>query len=332
MHDAIKNKDQRVEQLSGIDEQDPLGLTQAGSQLDAERSMAEERERLLRAEQDRLDEEQKKIEARRLELEAERKRQAAEVERLRLEAEKEQKRLEAEAEKKRIAERLAQLAERREQERAEQERLEREAELERRRAEEKLQALKLEQERHRSEQERLELEAQREVEEAERRFKELSFTDLPKQPAMDEEEHAVPQFREQPGTSRRIPMAIAAFAVVMIGGVVAWQFMSGATNVPASAMQQTVAAPALQTVQAVSEVPPVTDAELPPLDEQMTNAIPQDTAAAEAPAADVTQGVSERPKRAQTTAVQEKPKKAPAEKQAAPAKKQVTVDDLINDN
>jgi hypothetical protein len=301
--------------------------------LDVERTKAEEREREIRAEQERLDQEQRKIEARRLELEGERQRQAAELERLRVEAEAEQKRREAELqerERQRVALRLAELEAQREQERAEEERLAQEAEAEKRRAEERLQELKLKQEQHRAEQKRIEEEARKEIELAEERIKELSFSDLKIDDIFDDDDLAVPQFGEQPGFNWRMPAMIGGLAIVLAGGVGGWIFMSADLNAPSSVTQRSVMSSLEQPRQQVTDTPAATqDA---PAASDLPQTPPADPGASEAVTSDGTQSLSERQKRPQTAAIQEKPKKPAAEKPTPPAKKKVTVDDLINDN
>jgi serine/threonine protein kinase len=349
MRQVLRTAVVRAQERSAGVGKKPAVSTSSSNQLDVERTKAEEREREIKAEQERLDEEQKRIEARRLELETERERQAAELERLRLEAENEQKRLEqerhereAEAERQRVAERLAELEAQREQERAEEERLEREAEAERRRAEEKLQKLKLEQERHRAEQKRIELETRKEIERAEERIKELSVHDLKIEKVIEHEDLAVPQFQEQPGFGWRMPAILGAIAIAVAGGVGGWLFVTDSTNAPTAVTQQgimssveqprqQVAETAPVTAQAVAETAPVTTQEVPVVAEQPQPPITEATTS-EIITSTEPQSSFDRPKRLQTTAIQEKPKKPAPEKPAAPVKKKVTVDDLINDN
>lgn len=183
----------------------PTEIDSAEIQLELHRSMSGERQRELRDEEARLEEEQNRIHQKREELEAEKTRQLAEMERLELEAEQARKRVEQErkrleemeAEKERglIAQRLAELEAEQVRQRAEEEslareeaeqearcaeveRLEREAKEERIRAEERLLELKAEQERKRAEQKRHEAEAGEERKRAEQRLMELSGSNL----------------------------------------------------------------------------------------------------------------------------------------------------------
>jgi serine/threonine protein kinase len=315
---------------------------------------ADDRERELEAEEARLEEEQKRIEQRKLELDAERARHAAERERLRVEAEKEQQRLareaaerEAEEERRRVAQRLADLEAARERERAEEERLEKEAEQERLRAEERVQSLKLEQERHRAEQRRIELEARTELERAEQKIKTLSGTEMPfatedngdletafSVPAVETaaerhspyDEAAVPQFHEQPGFNWRMPVIVGAVALIVAGAVGVWQFLPANAPAPPSRQAEVRSAPIEEAPAAVPV--PEQAAEQPvsvaPLAADNETQPAGETIAAEG------QPTQERQRRTQSAAALQS--KKPAAEKPAPAKKKVTVDDLINDN
>jgi len=65
---------------------------------------------------------------------------------------------------------------------------------------------------------------------------------------------------------------------------------------------------------------------------EQTQAIVTEHTTTDTLTSDETEPIPDKPKRLQTAAVLERPKKAVPEKPAEPAKKKVTVDDLINDN
>ncbi|MEO7540002.1 MAG: protein kinase [Pyrinomonadaceae bacterium] len=318
----------------------------------------DDRENEIQAEQARLDEDQKRLEQRKLELEDERERHAIEREKQRVTAENEQKRLarqemehEAEEERRRVAQRLSDLEAESARERSEEDRLEREAESERLRAEERLRELKIEQERNRAEQKRIEQEARLELERAEERIKTLSgsvkLSDLQQEVELGgdvesvfsvptgeaawdsarlDNEADVLNYNEQPGFNWRMPAIVGAVALSIAAGAAAWQFTSSVTPSPAP---QQVQVPAVQV-----EHPPVAtttnDPSAPDLSAN-TPAQPADSAipTSEEPATDGTQSTAPQQRRPQSAALQQK---RPATEKTAPAKKKVTVDDLINDN
>lgn len=325
-----------------------------GPELEPKHS--DQRQLEIEAEQARLDEERKRIEQRQMELAAEQERHAAERERLRIESEQERQRLEkvkleeeAEKERQRIARLTAELEAERAKKRAEDERLEREAEAERHRAEERLREIHAEQERHRTEQLNLEIEAKKELERAEQRLKELSAFHLdtvepvkhdngadisdpgfapPFEPdtvaandPFETYDTAVPEFLEQPGFNWRVPVIIAAAALVLGGSAVVWNMISSG---PAEE------SPAVLRQQAVLPIQDPSPAQGP---SQTIDAVQPAAAVTTMDPAANTPMINDRPKTAQTqissTSVrQQKPAPAPP----AAAKKKVTVDDLINDN
>jgi len=354
MRQVLRTAVVRAQERATVAANKPAMSIPSGNPLDIERTKFEDREREIKAEQERLDEEQKRIAARRLELEAEHQRQTAELERLKLEAAKEQQRIqaerqerEAEAERQRVAARLAELEAKREEERAEAERLEREADAERHRAEEKLQELKLKQEQHRAEQKRIELEAQKEIELAEERIKRLSLHDVKieqiseqdleieqmfeQEQMFGQEEVFIPQFQEQPGFNWRMPAIIGGIAVAIAASAGGWLYFSETANAPAEQAQQIVVPAAPQPQQQVPETAPEQVQEVPVAAEQPQTPV-TDHVASETVTTDEPQPGADKPIRLQTAAVIERPKKPAPEKPAAPAKKKVTVDDLINDN
>ncbi len=334
----------------------------SGDVLDLGGTEADERQREIESEQAKLEEERIRIERRQLELESEKEGHAAERNRLKIEAEKERKQLEkekleqeAEMERQRIAELLADLDARRTREREEEERLEREAEAERRRAEERLHEIQAEQERHRAEQHRMELKAKEELERAERRLMELSganldiiepniesrsnddgdeLLELPSETRGSaemgtnvfgpyEENAVVPNFYGQQGYNWRLPLVVGAAAVLLLGAVVGWNMLSVEQRVPAAAQQ--VAVPVEERViqTAPESVPQIVPEE--------TNVTTSVEPAYSPPGESGSFGSGPKRVQSQLSPVQERPKKPAAEKPAA-TKKQVTVDDLINDN
>jgi len=94
-------------------------------------------------------------------------------------------------------------------------------------------------------------------------------------------------------------------------------------------VQRVIVPAAPQQQQQVTETAPEPVQEVPPAAEQPPVTV---TDPAETATTDETRSGIQNPKHLQTAAVLERPKKPATEKPAAPVKKKVTVDDLINDN
>ncbi|MEJ7625045.1 MAG: hypothetical protein WKF34_13710 [Pyrinomonadaceae bacterium] len=291
----------------------------------------------LEAEQARLDQETKKLEARRSELQAERtqREQQAEAERRRVELER--LAAEAEAERQRTAEKLAALETEREMERAEEERLEREAEGERQRAEERLAELKAERERHHAERMRLEEETRLELERSQKKIIELSgfhleLDKIDETPAVDEADQPWPStidekangepvlslYEEKPKSNRGVALAAGAGLLLVAAAFGIWQMTERAASLPEPAAS------------AHTDVAPAIVSEPSPLMEQAAAVESSEAMPVEATVETTVAGSRSRPQISSFEPKQKRPTQIGPK--VPPVRKKITVDDLINDN